>query len=242
MTDASSSSNITIDLRNVVCTFDLGVTVNCCVVAQLLSARYDNKCFPACVHYDQKYHTSAQIFGTGRVVIVGARRAPIGQLAAQNLASALQAAGMQTRLYNFHVTNSVCNIDTNTKIDLQKMYRKLQYMPEVVDAKQRVAMLKSDQFPGMSFAIASPAITKLTREARYHEVYHYELTHDTPNRHELAQAAAERVEPVVTTITMFATGRGVSTGMTNTETGIPEVKAFLEKYIHEFAITTSNLN
>jgi len=156
----------TCSIKNVVCTFDLGRTINCAVVASCFGARYDNKVFPALVSNCMETNTSAQFFATGRVVIVGCRTEETGLEAAHRLVLALwKRCGIDGSMLNFSVRNIVVALSLGFEVDLDKMREESGDWPGMVLENARGeggSAYDPARFSGMSFAMTDPMCSQHT--------------------------------------------------------------------------------
>lgn len=88
--------------ENLVCQASLGMrNLNMAAIAQALSARFGYKSFPACSSRCRNTGTVNIIFGTGAMIIVGAKDLPSAVLSGQLLVNRLRRdLGLNVGLYN----------------------------------------------------------------------------------------------------------------------------------------------
>lgn len=145
----------TVSIKNVVIAFDLGRPLNCVLTAMILRARFDSGVFPAVVSYCKETCTSAQIFGTGRAVIVGCKSNDHGLNAAHLLVHTLFVMmDIDFSVLNFHISNTVCRLSLYFKINLDLLFNDITTLEDVVlDDENGTGgpQLDFERFPGMTF-------------------------------------------------------------------------------------------
>ena len=123
-------------------------------MASVLNGRYDPTRFPAALSYQAETLSSAQIFGTGKVVLVGCKTQNTALLAAHWLPCTLYALlGIRTYMYNFSIRNIVCSIDMGFRVNLDMLAKDIdsgRFGPETQSGKQGYDPVK---FPGMAFQV-----------------------------------------------------------------------------------------
>lgn len=152
---------VDVDVHNVVCTFDLGRTVNLAEIAVLLQARYDPTIFPACVQANAKSRTSSQIFGTGGVVLVGCKTIEIGLITAHQLVLDLtRRCHMPFQMLRFQPRNIVSRIDLHVRLDLPLLFRHIRTLDHL--APDDEPAYDPETFPGMAFVACDQYKRKIT--------------------------------------------------------------------------------
>ncbi len=148
---------MTCEVRNVVCTFDLGKAINLAEVAMALLARYEPDVFPAIVSYSKRTCTSAQVFATGKVVIVGCASQDHGMVAAHDLVLMLQLQlELDTSVLNFHVRNIVLSINLGHGLDLARLFDDVSNWRDLVVGDEKGEggpAYDKTRFPGLTFAV-----------------------------------------------------------------------------------------
>lgn len=194
-------------IRNVVASFDLGRTVNCAVIAQALSGRYDHAVFPAVVSNCAESRTSSQLFATGKVVIVGCASQDHGLYAAHLLVHTLQRVlGLDCAVLHYDICNMVCQVDMRYPVDLDALYQTADDWPLTVLANKKGeggAAYEPDRFPGMAWGTKWP----------------------------VPGAPSGTHLPIVTA--MFATGKGVATGLKYIDQ-VDWIRAYLADHLAPF--------
>ena len=138
--------------------FDLGRLVNCAEVAVALGGRYDLAVFPAPVSTCYEAGTTSQIFGTGRVVVVGCESQEHGLWVAHLLVASLwRTMRLDCGMYDFHIHNIVCAVSLPFGVNLNLLFDDVARLPGTVVTKNAkgggIPAYRPEMFPGMSWAV-----------------------------------------------------------------------------------------
>jgi transcription initiation factor TFIID TATA-box-binding protein len=139
-------------LQNVVCTVNLGCTLNLHMIAlQARNAEYRPKRFSAAVMRIREPKTTALIFGSGKMVVTGARSNEDAKLAARKFARIVQRLSFKTGFSDFKVQNMVGSCDIGFCIRLEGLALRTcnfsNYEPEI--------------FPGLIYRMVNPKVVLL---------------------------------------------------------------------------------
>lgn len=148
-----------VEENNVVCTFDVGMLINMLLFATFFKARYDKIIFPACVLHLLETITSAQVFRSGKVVLVGCKSEGHALHAAHLFVMSLwKMMGVHGNVYNLAVCNCVCRLSMRFKINLDLFFDdaasgKIDKVVQTNDKGIGGPQLDPERFPGMAFSI-----------------------------------------------------------------------------------------
>lgn len=158
-----------VSIKNVVGTYSAGVTFNLALLAVCLKARYDASVFPAAVSYGEETNTSAQIFSSGQIVLVGAKTNEHVQFAAVLLSMAIYVlAGIECSVLNSKIRNWVCRIALSFRVNMDLFYADAASgMINMIDLRGKPPAFDKERFPGMSFAIRDALLRLRTTIAMF---------------------------------------------------------------------------
>ncbi|SMQ45357.1 unnamed protein product [Zymoseptoria tritici ST99CH_3D7] len=150
-----ASDRVPISMRPQVHNVVAGVNLNCRldlkhIALSVRNASYRPKRFPAVVVRQREPRSTALIFRSGKMQIVGTKSVDDARLAGRKFARMLQKLGYQPRFEDFTVQNMVANVDTRMTIHLEGLMLTPgthNYEPEL--------------FPGAAFRMVDPQVTFL---------------------------------------------------------------------------------
>lgn len=108
-------------IHNIVATIKLGVKINCRKVSQYAqNSKYNPKRFPAVILYLRNPMTTAFIFSTGSLTVLGARTVKKAKLASRKFARIIQKIGYRVKWNhrNFKIGNMLASCDLRYKVNL----------------------------------------------------------------------------------------------------------------------------
>ena len=139
-------------ITNIVC----GVHLNCAldldfVARTMRNSSYPKKRFPAVIlrHRDPK--STALIFKSGKMQVLGTRTMADAHLACRKYTRMIQRIGYQPRMEDFSVSNIVANVDTRMVIALE----------HIALHHHHFAVYEPELFPGLSYKMLEPKVTVL---------------------------------------------------------------------------------
>lgn len=141
-------------INNIVC----GANLNCSLQTHLdyiarhaRNASYNPKRFKAAILRLRSPSSTALIFESGKIQVLGTKSITDAKLAARKFARIVQKMGFQVRLDGFNVQNIVAHADVKMLIRLEGLVREhvhfCKFEPEI--------------FPGLVYSFAKPKITAL---------------------------------------------------------------------------------
>ncbi|XP_054708122.1 uncharacterized protein LOC129217807 [Uloborus diversus] len=147
-----TESGIIPKVHNVVCSVDLGCTLDLLKIAlRLRNAEYNPKRFHAVVMRILEPRTAALIFRTGRIVVTGARSEAAAHLAARKYARLIQKLGFDVKFIDFKIQNMVASCDVKFPVQIERLYSShyqfSNYEPEI--------------FPGLIYRMVKPRLVLL---------------------------------------------------------------------------------
>jgi transcription initiation factor TFIID TATA-box-binding protein len=139
-------------IKNIVSTLNLGVSVELKLLAKKCkNTEFNPKRFPAAVIRIKEPKTTALIFGSGKMVVTGAKSEGDSKIAARTFAKMVRKCGFAVTFKEFKIQNIVGVADVNFPIRLEALQMRhshfCQYEPEV--------------FPGAIYRLLQPKLVLL---------------------------------------------------------------------------------
>ncbi|PTB43844.1 hypothetical protein M441DRAFT_453341 [Trichoderma asperellum CBS 433.97] len=151
-TDSQDPSTIIPTLHNIVATFNLNCRLDLKTIALYArNAEYNPKRFTAVIMRIHEPKTTALIFASGKIIVVGAKSEEDSKLASRKYARIIQKLGFNATFTDFKIQNIVgsCNIKFPIRLEglASRHHRFSSYEPEL--------------FPGLIYRMIKPKISLL---------------------------------------------------------------------------------
>ena len=141
-------------LQNIVATCSVGMALNLRdITMQSRNAEYNPKRFAACIMRIRDPKTTALIFGSGKIVVTGAKDEDQSLTAARRYARIIQKCNNMggVTFREFKIQNVVASCDVQFPIRLEGL----------VAAHRVLATYEPELFPGLIYKMVSPRLTLL---------------------------------------------------------------------------------
>mmetsp|Transcript_13720 Transcript_13720/g.26570 ORF Transcript_13720/g.26570 Transcript_13720/m.26570 type:complete len:223 (+) Transcript_13720:169-837(+) len=146
-------SGVTILTQNVVATINCHVSLDLMEIAtQTRNSEYNPQRFSAVVLRIRQPKTTALIFGSGKIVVAGAKSLEDAQVAARKFCAIIRKVGKpDAKSSDFKVQNIVCSCDCRFAIRLEALAL----------AHGKFSSFEPELFPGLIYRMASPKVVLL---------------------------------------------------------------------------------
>ncbi|KAI8827404.1 TATA-box-binding protein [Chytriomyces hyalinus] len=146
------SSGITPTLQNVVATVNLDCKLDLKTIAlRARNAEYNPKRFAAVIMRIRDPKTTALIFGSGKMVVTGAKSEDLSKLASRKYARIVQKLGFPAKFTDFKIQNIVGSCDVKFPIRLEGL----------AYAHGDFSSYEPELFPGLIYRMEKPKIVLL---------------------------------------------------------------------------------
>ncbi|KAK4206707.1 transcription factor TFIID-domain-containing protein [Rhypophila decipiens] len=139
-------------VSNVVANCELGCILNLHHISNTAwNVSWNRKRFHGLVMRIREPRTTALMFGSGRMVIVGAKSESDSRLAGRKFARIIRKMGYQVSFDNFKIQNIVASCDVGFPIRVEGIAAKYHHF----------AILERELFPGLVYHLINPKVTIL---------------------------------------------------------------------------------
>lgn len=145
-------SGIVPTLQNIVATVNLGTELSLKDIAlHARNAEYNPKRFAAVIMRIRDPKTTALIFGTGKIVVTGAKSETFAKVAARKYARIIQKLGFPAKFKDFTVQNIVASADVKFPIRLEALAL----------GHSMFSSYEPELFPGLIYRMVDPKVVLL---------------------------------------------------------------------------------
>uniref|UniRef100_T1JFL9 TATA-box-binding protein n=1 Tax=Strigamia maritima TaxID=126957 RepID=T1JFL9_STRMM len=148
-TPSSANPGIIPQIVSVVSTANLGCKLDLKkIVRHAKDAQYDPKKFAAVIMRIREPRTTAQIFKSGKMSVLGAKSEEDSKIAARRYARIIQKLGFEVKFSNFKIQSIVGVCDVKFHIRLEGL----------VLAHKLISSYEPELFPGLIYHMANPRV------------------------------------------------------------------------------------